>query len=217
MAAVWLASSLWIGLALVASVLSIRVTISVALVPLFLGGLASVAGSEAVLPAYLVGIALAPTFMKDRELPHRLRIVAFSILTPFYFLKAGSLVDARSVWAGGGLILFFLAIKMVTKFVGILPVTRFFRFKPRDGMYTTLLMSTGLTFGGISALFGLTNKIIDQQQYTILVTAVILSAVVPTLIAQRWFLPGDKPGAEAEGAVARDREAAAVPVPIRGQ
>jgi Kef-type K+ transport system membrane component KefB len=165
----------------------------VALVLLFLGGLASIAGSEAVLPAYLVGIALAPTFMKDRELPHRLRIVAFSILTPFYFLKAGSLVEARAVVAGGGLIVFYLAIKMVTKFVGILPVTRLFQFKPRDGMYTTLLMSTGLTFGSISALYGLTNNIIDQQQYTILVTAVILSAVVPTLIAQRWFLPTDKP------------------------
>jgi Kef-type K+ transport system membrane component KefB len=168
----------------------------VALVLLFLGGLASVAGSEAVLPAYLVGIALAPTFMKDRELPHRLRIVAFSILTPFYFLKAGSLVEARAVLAGGGLILFFLAIKIVTKFVGILPVTRLFKFKPRDGMYTTLLMSTGLTFGSISALYGLTNNIIDQQQYTILVTAVILSAVVPTMIAQRWFLPTDKPAEE---------------------
>ena len=84
----------------------------------------------------------------------------------------------------------FLAIKMVTKFVGILPLTRVFRFVPREGMYTTLMMSTGLTFGSISALFGLTNHIIDQRQYTILVTAVIGSAVVPTLIAQRWFQPG---------------------------
>jgi hypothetical protein len=56
-------------------------------------------------------------------------------------------------------------------------------------MYTTLLMSTGLIFGSISALFGLTNKIIDLSEYTILVTAVIGSAVVPTLIAQRWFQP----------------------------
>jgi Kef-type K+ transport system membrane component KefB len=189
----------------------------VALVLLFLGGLASVAGSEAVLPAYLVGIALAPTFMKDRELPHRMRIVAFSILTPFYFLKAGSLVDATSVVAGGGLILFFLAIKIVTKFVGILPVTRAFRFKPRDGMYTTLLMSTGLTFGSISALYGLTNKIIDQQRYTILVTAVILSAVVPTLIAQRWFLPAGKPVEDFDDAAARDAEASVAPGPIRGR
>lgn len=159
------------------------------LVLLSLGGLASVAGSEAVLPAYLVGMVLAPTFLRDQELPKRMRVVAFTLLTPFYFLKAGSLVEGRAVVAAGGLILAFLAIKMVTKFVGILPLTRLFSFVPREGMYTTLLMSTGLTFGSISALFGLTNHIIDQQQYTILVTAVIGSAVVPTLIAQRWFQP----------------------------
>jgi Kef-type K+ transport system membrane component KefB len=165
----------------------------VALILFFLGGLASVAGSEAVLPAYLVGMVLAPTFLRDRELPHRMRIVAFTILTPFYFLKAGSLVEFRTVVGAAGLIGIFLAVKMVTKFVGILPLTRGFRFDPREGMYTTLMMSTGLTFGSISALFGLTNNIIDQGQYTILVTAVIGSAVVPTLIAQKWFQPELKP------------------------
>jgi Kef-type K+ transport system membrane component KefB len=168
----------------------------VALVLFFLGGLASIAGSEAVLPAYLVGMVLAPTFLKDKELPHRMRVVAFTILTPFYFLKAGSIVDARTVIAGGGLILAYLAAKMVTKFCGILPLTRHFRFEKREGMYTTLLMSTGLTFGSISALFGFTNHIISQEQYTILVTADIVSAVVPTLIAQKWFQPAFKSLAE---------------------
>jgi Kef-type K+ transport system membrane component KefB len=161
----------------------------VALILLGLGGLAAIAGSEAVLPAYLVGMALAPAFLLNPELPHRMRIIAFTILTPFYFLKAGSLVDFAALVGSAGLIVVFLAIKMATKFIGILPLTRAFRFDPREGMYTTLLMSTGLTFGSISALFGLTNHIIDQVQYTVLVTAVIGSAVVPTLIAQRWFLP----------------------------
>jgi Kef-type K+ transport system membrane component KefB len=161
----------------------------VALILLGLGGLATAAGSEAVLPAYLVGMALAPTFLAERELPHRMRIIVFSILTPFYFLKAGSLVEAYAVAQSIVLIAIFLAIKMVTKFIGILPLTVYHEFDKREGMYTTLLMSTGLTFGTISALFGLTNKIIDQGQYTILVTAVIGSAVVPTLIAQRWFQP----------------------------
>jgi Kef-type K+ transport system membrane component KefB len=59
----------------------------------------------------------------------------------------------------------------------------------REANYTTLLMATGLTFGTISALFGLQNKIIDEKQYTILVTVVILSAFVPTLIAQKFFQP----------------------------
>ena len=165
----------------------------ISLVLLALGGLASIAGSEAVLPAYLVGMALAPAFLNDPELPHRMRIIAFTILTPFYFLKAGSLVDFHALVATAGLIAVFLAIKMATKFVGIFPLTKVFRFEPKEGMYTTLLMSTGLTFGTISALFGLTNHIIDQKKYTILVTAVIGSAVVPTLIAQRWFQPTFKP------------------------
>ena len=164
----------------------------VSLILLALGGLASVAGSEAVLPAYLVGMALAPTFLSEHELSHRMRIIAFSILTPFYFLKAGSLVQAHAVASSLGLIAIFLATKMATKFVGILPLTVYHEFDRREGMYTTLLMSTGLTFGTISALFGLTNKIIDQTQYTILVTAVIASAVVPTLIAQTWFQPDFK-------------------------
>jgi Kef-type K+ transport system membrane component KefB len=154
-----------------------------------LGGFASAVGSEAVLPAYLIGMALAPAFQHDPELPHRMRAIAFAILTPFYFLKAGSLVEASVLVSGAALIALFLAMKMATKFVGILPLTRYYRFENREGMYTTLLMSTGLTFGSISALYGLTNNIIDQRQYTILLTAVIASAVVPTVIAQKWFLP----------------------------
>jgi Kef-type K+ transport system membrane component KefB len=154
-----------------------------------LGGLASAVGSEAVLPAYLVGMVLAATFQRDPALHHKIRVIAFAILTPFYFLKAGSLVAFGALVASAGLIAMFLALKMATKFAGIFPLTRLFRFDHREGMYTTLLMSTGLTFGSISALYGLTNNIIDQQQYTILVTAVIASAVVPTLIAQKWYLP----------------------------
>jgi Kef-type K+ transport system membrane component KefB len=163
------------------------------LVLFLLGGLANLGKSEAVLPAYLIGMALAPFFMDHKELQLRMRAICFAFLTPFYFLKAGSLIEARALLAGAGLIALFLAMKMITKFVGILPLTRYFKFDPREGMYTTLMMSTGLTFGSISALFGLTNHIISQEQYTILLTAVIGSAVVPTLIAQIWFHPHFEP------------------------
>src|ERR1700730_13597875 len=158
-----------------------------------LGGLANLGKSEAVLPAYLIGMALAPYFMGQRELQLRIRAICFAFLTPFYFLKAGSLIEWHALVAGLGLIAAFLAMKMFTKFVGILPLTRYFKFVPREGMYTTMMMSTGLTFGSIAALFGLTNHIIDQGQSTVLLTAVIGSAVVPTLIAQIWFQPKFEP------------------------
>jgi Kef-type K+ transport system membrane component KefB len=167
------------------------------------GGLAVIAKSEAVLPAYLIGMVLAPTFVKYHVLAQRMRAIAFASMTPFYFLKAGSLIEAKTVMASAGLIGAFLGMKVLTKFVGILPLTKIFRYDPREGMYTTLLMCTGLTFGSISALFGLTNHIIDQRQYTILVTAVILSAVVPTLIAERWFQPDFRPLEEPPGEAAQ--------------
>jgi Kef-type K+ transport system membrane component KefB len=183
----------------------------VSLILLGLGGLATVAGSEAVLPAYLVGMALAPTFLAEQELSHRMRIIAFSILTPFYFLKAGSLVAFHAVFAAIGLIAVFLLIKIATKFIGILPLTHYHEFDRREGMYTTLLMSTGLTFGSISALFGLTNHIINQTQYTVLVTAVIGSAIVPTLIAQTWFQPDFKAIADTPAVIEAEAAAAEEP------
>jgi Kef-type K+ transport system membrane component KefB len=159
------------------------------LVLLGLGGFAQVAGSEAVLPAYLIGLAVAGVFVADRVLVHRMRATAFSLLTPFYFLKAGSLVSVPAIAAGAGIIGLFLAVKVGAKIVGVWPTARAFGLPTRDANYTTLLMSTGLTFGTIAALYGLTNGYIDQATYTILVTVVILSAVIPTLIATTFFEP----------------------------
>ncbi|HEY8833113.1 MAG TPA: cation:proton antiporter [Gemmatimonadaceae bacterium] len=159
------------------------------LVLFLLGGLAKIAQSEAVLPAYLVGLVIAGVFVHDRILMDRMRSIAFSILTPFYFIRAGLYVSLPGIATGALLIVAFLMVKMISKFVGVMPLTVLFRFDKKEGLYTTLLMSTGLTFGTISALFGLTNKIITQAQYTILVTTVIGSAIVPTLLAQRFFQP----------------------------
>jgi Kef-type K+ transport system membrane component KefB len=155
----------------------------------FLGGLASTAKSEAVLPAYLIGLVVAGVFLRDKTLVHRMRSIAFAMFTPFYFIRAGSLVSLPALWTALGVIVVLLALKMATKFVVVLPLSRAFFMRPREAYYSTLLMSTGLTFGTISALFGLQNKIIDQRQYSILVTVVILSAFVPTLIAQKFFQP----------------------------
>jgi len=130
-----------------------------------LGALALTAKSEAVLPAYLVGMVLAPFFLSNKTLSHRMRVTAFTMLTPFYFLKAGSLVKLSVLWHSLVLIGIFLAVKIIAKFIGVWPLTKTFKFGKKEGMYTTLLMSTGLTFGTISALFGYTNKIINQEKW----------------------------------------------------
>jgi Kef-type K+ transport system membrane component KefB len=154
-----------------------------------LGGLAAKANSEAVLPAYLLGLVVASLFAENKTMVRHLRTTVFAFLTPFYFLKAGMLVSLPAVWTGAAMIIILLVVKMVTKVISVWPLTRLFQFRPRTGMYTTLLMSTGLTFGTISALFGYTRQIIDRSQYTVLVTVVIASAIIPTMIAQTFFRP----------------------------
>jgi len=96
---------------------------------------------------------------------------------------------AVSAVTGAGVIAVLLLVKLVAKLIGVWPVAAAFKLPRRERTYTTLLMATGLTFGSIAALFGLTHHLITQAQYTELVTVVILSAFVPTLIAQQLFRP----------------------------
>ncbi len=154
-----------------------------------LGGLATWAGSEAVLPAYVLGLVLAGTVGRDHHLIRRLRTLTLGLMTPFYFIRAGSFVSVPALIAAPTAFLVMLAVKLATKLVGVYPVTIAFGSPRREAAYTTLMMSTGLTFGTISSLFGLSHGIIDQSQYSGLVAAVVATAVVPTLIANAFFLP----------------------------
>jgi Kef-type K+ transport system membrane component KefB len=170
-----------------------------------LGALATAARSEAVLPAYLLGLVAAGTFHEDPRLAGRIRGMAFSFLTPFFFLKAGTLIVLKAVVSGIGSIALLFGVKVGAKIAGVHPATRAFRVPRREAWYTTMMMSTGLTFGSISALFGLTHGYIDRGQYSVLVTVVVLTALVPTFIAQAVFRPRttdllhgrDQPGDEA--------------------
>ena len=154
-----------------------------------LGGLAVWAGSEAVLPAYIIGMVLAGTVGKDHALIRRLRTLTFGLLTPFYFIRAGSFVSVPALIAAPLVLLILFAAKSATKAVAVYPAVRMHRYDGSAGAYYTLMMSTGLTFGTISSLFGLNHHVIDQSQYSFLVGTVIASAVIPTMIANAFFLP----------------------------
>lgn len=154
-----------------------------------LGALATWAGSEGVLPAYLIGMALAGCVGRDHALIRRFRAVTIGLLTPFYFIRAGYFVSIPAVLAAPLGVAAFLAVEMATKVVSVYPVAPRFGSPHKDAMYTTLLMASGLTFGTISALFGLSNNIIDENQYSTLVAAIIATAIVPTMIANSLYLP----------------------------
>lgn len=154
-----------------------------------LGALALWSGNEAVLPAYICGMLLAGSAARDTFFIRRLRTLTVGFLTPFYFLRAGSLVSIPVLIAAPAIFGLLLAGKVVSKIFGLFPVVGAFRKERNERWYYTLLMSTGLTFGTISALYGFSHGLVTQQQYSFLVAAVIASAVFPTLIASLAFVP----------------------------
>jgi Kef-type K+ transport system membrane component KefB len=156
---------------------------------LSMGVLAAWSGSEPVLPAYVLGMVLARTMEQDGHFVRRLRTLTVGFLTPLYFLRAGALVSIPALLSGLGIFLLLFGGKVASKIFGLYPAIRHFREDKKEKWYYTLLMSTGLTFGTISALYGLSNNIITQEQYSLIVGAVIASAVIPTLIANKFFLP----------------------------
>ena len=151
---------------------------------MWLGGRAN---SQAVLPAFILGLVMSDHYAKHRIEQERLRVVAFAFLTPFFFLKGGMSVSAGALWANLGILAILFAGKMVPKFAGVYPLAR--RYTAPHATFTTLLMSTGLTFGTITSLYGLSAGIIDRRKFSLLIAVVVLSAIVPTAIAQRFFHP----------------------------
>jgi Kef-type K+ transport system membrane component KefB len=164
--------------------------------------IADASNGHAVLPAFILGLVMSRHYSEHREEQKRLRVVAFAFLTPFFFIKGGMNVSLGAVGANLGLLGILLAAKMLPKLGLIYPLAR--RADRRHGTFATLLMSTGLTFGTISSLYGLNAGIIDKTQFSLLVTVVVASAVVPTAIAERWFLPS----AEREQGIDRKHAAA---------
>ena len=169
------------------------------LIIVVLSAIATAAKSEGVLPAYFLGLACAGFLFANPDVSRRLRSLTMGFLTPFYFLKAGTLVSFSAAIAGLGAIAAFFVVKVGAKCLGVFPAARLFRHSPKNAGYITLMMATGLTFGTISSLYGLTHHYIDQAQYTTLVTVVILTALVPTIVAQTFFHPAELVDPEERG------------------
>src|SRR6266545_517161 len=165
---------------------------------------ADLAKSQAVLPAFVLGFSVSGVFRRHPQQLKRFRVLAFSLLTPFFFFKGGLNVSLDALAGALPLLVGFLVVKIALKFAGVMPVA--LRYLRPHATFTTLLMSTGLTFGTISSLYGLNAGIIDRTQFSVLVTTVILSAIVPTFIAQRFYSPSAHVLTEDEVTLIEDEE-----------
>lgn len=152
--------------------------------------LAELGASQAILPAFLFGLLMSRHFKRQRstfEIKNRLRTVAYAFITPLFFIVAGMKVSLPALWASLGLFAALFAVKQITKFCGVYFLMR--KYFPGGALHSTLLMSTGLTFGVMAVLSGLKAGYLNQTQYSLLTGVLIASAVIPTFVAQKWFTP----------------------------
>ena len=151
---------------------------------------ANLGGGHAILPAFVLGLLMSKHFKETSEtkvVKNRLRTVAFAIITPVFFIVVGMKVSLPLIISASGIFIALLIIKQAAKFLGVYFFAK--RYIPNGKVYTSLLLSTGLTFGLIAAIFGLHSGFIDQVQYSVLTGVLIASSIIPTFIAQKWFMP----------------------------
>jgi len=175
---------------------------------------ANIGEGHAVLPAFVLGLLLSKHFKEQRKtkvIRDRLRTVAYALITPIFFIVGGMKISFFLIASAFTLFTLLFFLKIATKFLGVYFLAK--KFIPGGSMYTTLLMSTGLTFGTIASLFGLNLGLINQIQYSVLVGVVVATAVIPTFIAQKWFMPAEMEDLT-ETANGRASETAALALPL---
>lgn len=149
--------------------------------------ISKISSTHAILPAFIAGLVLSRYFNVNRLLQRKLRIIAFGMITPFFFINGGMNISLKMLYQHFGLFIILFGLKQFTKIMGIYPLAK--RYVRKEAMFTTLLMSTGLTMGTISSMYGLNSGMINRAQFSILVAVVVASAIIPTFIAQKWFYP----------------------------
>jgi Kef-type K+ transport system membrane component KefB len=141
---------------------------------------------HAVFGAFVLGLIFANSIQGYQDVLSKMRVVTFTLLAPFFFVRAGMLIALPAVIANAVLVFELLGAKLLSKFVGTYALSR--KWIPEAPMFSTMLFSTGLTVGTIVATLGLNLGFLSETQFSVVVTAVILSAVIPTLIAKK-FIP----------------------------
>jgi Kef-type K+ transport system membrane component KefB len=148
-----------------------------------LAALATWAGFDPALPAYLLGIALASQWKREHPVARDLRGFCLAFLAPCYFLRVGALVQPSAVAAQALAIPLLAVVALLARVLGTLPGATVFRYPQREVAVASLHLAGGLTFGTVAALFGLRHGLVDLAQYSTVIVALVLLALVPWCLA----------------------------------
>ncbi|OPY31130.1 MAG: Sodium/hydrogen exchanger family protein [Methanomassiliicoccales archaeon PtaU1.Bin124] len=164
----------------------LRVKLILAVVAVLMA-LSSWAGVAAVLSAYIFGLALSGHMRQDDQSSKRMKALVTTLLSSFFFIAAGTYIAAEAVWAGLGVVVLIVVLRLGSKVMAVLPAAK--GFKVGHPAYSALLLSTSLTFGMVFLQFGLAHGLVGGDQFSLLAASLVICAVIPTMVAERVFNP----------------------------
>jgi Kef-type K+ transport system membrane component KefB len=162
----------------------------VLLLVMMLAAFSTMAGVSAVLPAYILGLIMSRSMAGNAQAMLHMRTALMAFLGSFFFITAGMNVQLAAVYFGIIPVVLLFVVRLASKLVGVGLIGS--RFVERPIHYVSWLMATALSFGVIFAQVGLSTNLIDPDQFSILVMIIVMSAVIPTIVAERLNPWGEK-------------------------
>ena len=156
------------------------------------GALTQAIGVEAVLGAFVAGIALGRSKYQDARVVRHLETATMTVFAPVFFATAGLRVDLGVLTHGTTVVwtLVVIAVASIGKFAGAFIGGRLAGFAGKEA----LALGVGLNARGalevVIATVGLTLHVLNTQSYTaVVVMAIVTSVAAPPMlraVGRRW-------------------------------
>lgn len=140
-----------------------------------------VGGIHPALIAFGIGIIMAKVVEEHGQVAEKLRAIVFSLLAPIFFLSAGMQINLTLLSADFLLqLVILLAAAIGLKFAGTALAAQ--ATLGHSGRFLGLLFNYRLVFGIAVATVGRESGAISETQYSIIMLAIVCSAILPAIL-----------------------------------
>jgi Kef-type K+ transport system membrane component KefB/nucleotide-binding universal stress UspA family protein len=151
--------------------------------------LADMAGIEAIVGAFMAGLALKRFIEGDTLLRERVQFLGSSLLIPIFLLSTGMLVDPLLLVNEPMVLLAGVALSasaLLAKFLAVVPVTSLLRFaRPEAGVMFGL--TSAQAAGALAAaIVGVNVGLLDESDVNAVILVLLVTCVVAPAITARF-------------------------------
>ncbi len=142
-------------------------------------------GVEAVLFAFILGMATSSIVVEHARLWQKLRGITFGFLAPIFFFKAGTVISIAAIFENFGMILLLFVVCFLSKFIGTYIFSK--KYMSQHAAYIALIFNSRLSFGIVAATIGHELGILTEGMYASIISVVILSSIFASIASKSGY------------------------------